>query len=337
MKRVIVFAAFAVLVFFAGRAQAQVSVVMNGSFENDGVVSDVSAGLPERWEMVDVAEGQFAGWIDEDWSTHGRYSMTLYSRPTGMFEAGDVCRVSQQVYLQDVEEIIFDIRLDTDWSGIAWSNEKRSAQVLLDGQVLWDSVLLGPDADGEYSVVVDGIDVNDANEHTLSLAMRANVSEAKPYVAYIAQWDFVKFDTHCGGFGYLPQDLSRDCYVDMTDLKLLAARWLSTSADYPYDLAPDVEGCVNLADFTVFSDRWLANTDWKNYGSAGNYEMKLLEMDLNDDGVVDAGELAKVANDWLSEGAELGGDLDGDGTVDFRDFAAVAGQWQMHSWLYGLE
>ena len=57
--------------------------------------------------------------------------------------------------------------------------------------------------------------------------MRVNEDEeTASFYDYIASWDFVKFDTHCGGFGYLEADISQDCYVDFVDFAMFGEHFL---------------------------------------------------------------------------------------------------------------
>ncbi|MHC4094828.1 MAG: hypothetical protein ACYSU3_02105 [Planctomycetota bacterium] len=221
----------------------------SASFEKDGIINDIAVKAPQRWCDVNLPTGQFGGWINTFWKTHVDYSLSLYSNFVE-FTAGDIATVSQQVYLTDVNQIIFDLRLGTI-AGFTWDPAKRSALILIDGDVVWDSSDWTPNANGEYRNQM--VDVNeiykDETVHTLSLAMRSNVSEIEWFYQYLAQWDFIKFDTYCGGFGYLAEDLNHDCYVDELDLKLLTEQWLGEELNQEYDLFRDDEDIISFPDF----------------------------------------------------------------------------------------
>ena len=322
MKKATVTAAIMVMLLLAHWAQGGVSMVRNGSFENDGVINFITEeDPPQYWCDVNIPSDRFGGYVDTVWSTHGNYSLTLYSEALGTFDANDMATVSQQVYLTDVNQILFDIKLSTDWSAIPWDST-RSAILLIDGNIVWDSnTSLGPNADGEY--LNQTVDVNeiykDANSHILSLGIRSNIAEEEPYIYYLAQWDFVKFDTHCGGFGYLPEDLNRDCYVDMLDFAMLAEEWLAEEPAYNCDLFADDESIVDLRDFAIFASFWRDSTCRQSNGCGGS--------DFDRSGTVDFADLMIFAEYWLEPVVTLLSDLSEDGVVNFKDVAIVADGW----------
>ena len=320
MKTAKVFAAVMVLFLLVQNMQAGVSLIMNGSFENDGIISDITVEAPRKWCDVNVPSGKLGGWIGSGWNTHGNHSLSLYSE-YATFTAGDMATVSQQVYLADVDQIIFDLRLGTV-AGYMWDPDKRSALVLIDGNVVWDSINLIPDISGEYLKQI--VDVNevykDTNSHTLSLAMRVDETGTEWYFLYLAQWDFVKFDTYCGGFGYLPEDLNLDCYVDMLDLKLLSEQWLAEEMNSEYDLYPDEELIINLPDFATFASYWQDQNCPQSNWCEGS--------DFNRSGAVDFADLVIFADYWLGDVIYLLSDLSGDNFVNFGDFAGFANRWQ---------
>jgi len=65
-------------------------------------------------------------------------------------------------------------------------------------------------------------------------------------------------DAHCGDWGYLSGDISRNCYVTFEDVADMADNWL---------LCPGVmgdidnSGCVNLRDLSMLAGQWLMCTD----------------------------------------------------------------------------
>ena len=320
MRTVKVFTAVMILLLLAANSQAGVSLVMNGSFENDGLISDIALEAPRRWCDVNVPAGKFGGWIDSAWDTHGDYSLSLYSE-YGSFAAGDMVTVSQQVYLEDAEQIIFDLRLGTVF-GYTWDPAKRSALILIDGNIVWDSDELTPNISDEYlNQIVDVDEIyRDANSHTLSLALSVDETGSEWFYRFLAQWDFVKFDTYCGGFGYLPEDLNLDCYVDMLDLKLMSEQWLAEELNLEYDLYADHDLIINLPDFATFAFYWqdqnCAQLDWCR-GS-----------DFDRSGAVDYVDLMIFADHWLGDVIYLLSDLSGNDFVNFADFASLADSWQ---------
>ena len=321
MKKATVFAAVMVMFLLAQQTQAGVSLIMNGSFEKDGIINDIAVKAPRRWCDVNLPVGQFGGWVSIYWKTHGNYSLSLYSDFSVEFTAGDIATVSQQVYLTDVNQIIFDLRLGTI-AGFAWDPSQRSALLLIDGNVVWDSNDWVPDASGEYRNQM--VDVNeiykDAGLHTLSLAMRANVSGTEWFYQYMAQWDFIKFDTYCGGFGYLAEDLNYDCYVDELDLKLLAGQWLAEELNQEYDLFRDEELIISFPDFATFASYWQDNNCPQTVWCGGS--------DFNRSGTVDFPDLMIFADHWLGQVVFLLSDLAEDDMVNFKDFAGLAGRWR---------
>jgi len=328
---------------FTNEIQAAVSVVRNGSFEYDGQIADITVKSPKNWCDVNVPTSKFGGYVNSVWSTYinGGYSLTLYSKSLAKCNAGDMAAVSQDVYLtEDANQIIFDLKLNT--SSGSWDPTKRSAIVMIDGTVVWDSNDWPADSNSEYrNQVIDITDFNgigDANLHTLSVAIKSKVTETVfPYREYRTRWDFVKFDTHCGGFGYLPEDLNRDCYIDFADFAMLAGYWLEPDPDYKFDLFEDEDNTINQFDLMVFAEGWLDNSDWRNYQEDNCYEAQLPAGDLNDDGAVDLKDFAILADWWRSGQPCIRADIDNSGEVDYDDVSIMADEWLLRSWLYGLE
>jgi hypothetical protein len=334
MKRTTVIEAIIVMLILADLAQAGVSMVRNGSFEDDGQsIPDIKAESPKYWCDINWPEdiSKFGGKVNTDWSTYGDYSLTLSSKAGSTFVDGDMVTISQQAYLMNVNQIIFDIELSGTHGAFPWTSEKFSALLLIDGNDVWDSNGSVPDEDGEYTIEVNDININDANLHTLSLAMRAN-NDGTHITQYLVRWDFVKFDTHCGGFGYLPEDFDRDCYVNFSDFGMLANHWLEENPAYKYDLFED--GVVDEDDLKVFAEGWLDCSDWQ-YGNC--YEVALLAGDVDDSGQVDLRDISRLTDGWLAPAdCDTRADINGDGVVNFGDFAVLAEEWRLKSWLYGL-
>ncbi len=336
MKKIAVSLMMGVIITLAGGTawgDADVSLVMNGSFENDGEIDPVTTeDVPQYWCDVDIPTSKFGGKVDTIWSTYGNYSLTLYSKAGSTFVDGDMVSVSQEVYLTDANKVIFDIELSGTHSAFPWTSDKFSAVLQVDGNDVWDSNGQVPDENGEYTIEVN--DVNDTGLHTLSLAMRANNSGM--YITkYLVRWDFVKFDAHCGGFGYLWEDLNLDCNVDMLDLEMLAEQWLAEDPNEEYDLFQD--GIVNLRDFAFFADSWVCNTSWENRQDDNCFEMELPAGDLNNDGIVNLRDFAILARDWMKEGNCIRSDIDHSGIADYDDLYRVADEWLLISWLSRLQ
>ena len=307
MKEKIVLAVVMIMMLSANKIRAGVSVVENGSFEEDGTaIADITAEIPHGWDDVNMPSGWFGGSVYADWATHGDYYLNLYTYAYGTFAADETITISQQVYLADVNQIIFDVKLDTTY-GDPWDPAKRTAVMLIDGTVVWESNSVGADVGGDYfDQTVDVNGIYDASPHTLTLGLRANMSETS-YVDYRTQWDFVRFDTYCEGFGFLQGDINLDCYVDWLDLEMLAGQWLVESPAEKYDLFQDANNIVNFNDFAVLADSWMANS----------YELDstLMAMDLNYDGIVNFIDYAILAEDWSS------------GAADYNDIAVLADEW----------
>ncbi len=338
MKKAVFIIAVMFMMLLSNTTKGGVSLVMNGSFENDGEIAPITTeNTPQYWCDVNIPTGKFLCWVNTDWSTYGDgNSLTFYSELTA-FVAGDMAMVSQQVYLEeDVNQIIFDLKLGAA-GGYPWDPDKRSALVLIDNDIIWDSGDWPADANGEYrNQPVDINDVyKDGNWHTLKLAIRSNVSETEWFYEYTARWDFIKFDKYCGGFGYLWEDLNLDCYVDILDLKLLAEHWLADDPNEEYDLFQD--SFVDFYDFASLAEYWMCNTYWENWQSDNCFEMELLTGDLDDSGEVNSGDIAIFADNWLNEVSCNKADLNKDGSVNFLDFAVLANQWLHISWLYRLQ
>jgi hypothetical protein len=264
MKTIKVFTAVIIMFVMTQRTQAGVSSIMNGSFEDDGYIADITVKQPTGWSDVNIPAGKFTGYIYNDWVTDGSYNLTLYSFWYAGFEANDIAIVSQEVFLTDVNEIIFDLKLQT-YPFDSWDADKRTAVVMIDGVEVWNSDDYLFPANGEYRDQVIPVDVLDRDLHRLSLGIRADVNEASAVVdtLYYALWDSIEFNCHCGGFGFFLEDFNRNCYVDMSDLEILANVWLNdvVSEDDPnnrYNLYRNDEiqpyGSINFFDYAVFSN-----------------------------------------------------------------------------------
>lgn len=344
MKKVMVVLMMTAVVLFVSGARAGVSVVMNSSFEHDGYINDINEEPPYRWSDVSAADAKFKGLVADatDWTIHGDHYLVLYSYSYAILNAGDEATVSQQVYLTDVNEIVFNVRLETSVGyDDPWHTSKRTAFLKIDQDVVWDSNGLEgapDDVRGEYldQVYIVEEEYKDANSHTLSVGLRVNQDDWLNPVSYYTKWDLVRFDTHCGGFGYLSQDFARDCYIDGLDLAVLARQWLE-DVNEVYDLFKD--GIFNFNDYDLFAEYWMANSDSNNWRDDNCYQAPLPDGDLNDDGIVNFVDFAILTDDW-QEDVEIKdcirGDINRSERVDYDDILILLDEWLAKSWLYGL-
>lgn len=333
MKRIIVFTVMMVLLLLAGQVLAGAGVVVNGSFENDGFINDVRIEPPYRWCDVDVPSDKFDGFVsnDTDWQTHGDYYLILKSLPYATFGVDEMATISQQVYLTDVNQIIFNVKLNTEDPRDAWNPSERSAILLIDDEVVWESNSVGSDVRGEYYDQVYAVEeqYKDTDTHKLSLGIRANTA-AYTYISYLAQWDVVRFDTHCGGFGYLAGDFDRDCYIDGVDLGMLVEQWLVEGPGEKYDLFED--GIINFDDYAHFTNYWMANSDASNWRDDNCHEAQLPAVDLNGDGIVDFVDYGLLTDVWMGEEVPEGTCF----RVDGLDLGLFVDEWLVTGWFYGL-
>jgi len=252
MKKTVFISAVMGMLLLAGYARGSIYEVVNGSFEEDGRITDITAVEPNGWDVNVPDTSKFGGYVGNKWPTDGNYNLTLYSQWFQDFDANDMATVSQEVCLTDVNEVVFDVKLATHLS-TPWDPNKCSAVLLVDDDVVWESNSIGTDVRDEYPNRI--CDVSDYNGlHKLSLGLRVNVA-VKITDYYKAHWDFIEFDPNCGRFGFLPGDFNRDCYVDFPDFAMLANYWLEEAAPGEYDLVED--GIIDERDLKVFADNWL--------------------------------------------------------------------------------
>lgn len=310
MKRTTVIGVTMVVLLAVNSAQASVCQVANGSFEDDGWISNIAVKDPNGW-MANVQADKFRGYVSSDWRTDGSYNLTLYSEFWQTFAPGDTAAVSQQLYLADVNEIRFDLQLET-YAFSPWDPNKCTAVVLIDDEVVWQSNSTGTDVRGEYrnQAITIGEKYKTPGLHKLSLGIRVNVAE-QLWDRYITQWDSIRCTLYCGGGGLLAGDLNHDCYVDVNDLKLVADAWLG-KVD-PYDRqnlfrGDDLEGygTINFLDFAAYAGIWKGNiSDLSAFARKW-----LAEVDLNDEHNLFRGD-----------------DVEPNAIVNFRDFGVFADNW----------
>ncbi|MCX5638412.1 MAG: hypothetical protein NTX52_12080 [Planctomycetota bacterium] len=300
VKKTAVIVALMVLLLATNWARADICKIVNGSFEDDGYIGDITVKEPNGWD-VNVPVGKFKGYIYNKWVTEGSYNLTIYTQWVKL-DVNDIAIVSQQIDLTDVNEIIFDVNLATDL--FQWDPNKVSAVILIDDDVVWESNDLGS---GAYPGQVYEVDnkYRDGNLHTLSFGMRVKVSE-KLWRTYYTNWDFIRCTVYCGGGGILVGDFNRDCFVDANDLKLIAELWLDTvEPNDKYNLFHgDDYGTISFLDFAVFADRWDGNIF--DLGVLADKWLQTVDANdpdnlfhLDDVAVINFSDLASFADKWL--------------------------------------
>jgi len=257
----------AIMVTLSGTNWAQTDAcrIVNGSFEDDGLIDDITAQEPNGWD-ANIPSGKFVARIDGAWSTEGRLSLFIASNWFTNFAAGDRATVSQQVSLTDVNEITFDLKLVT-FSTLAWDPNAATAVVLIDGAVVWEPNRATSDLRGVYRDQAYAVEdkYRDGNPHTLSVGLRINVDTPADFEYYRVWWDAIGCTVFCDGGGLLAGDFNRDCRVDIDDLTLGAAAWLSEVPFYDrYNLFRDDDqagrGTVNFSDLAIFAGNWLRSS-----------------------------------------------------------------------------
>ena len=240
--------------------------IINGSFEADGRIDNIAQQDPNGWVAEIPSDGKFTAKTDSSWSTEGNWSMNISSQWFITFTAGDMAKVSQQISLTDIDEIKFDVKLDTYLGD--WDPNIATVFVMMDDDIVWepnstDSDLRGVYLDQSYAVEDK---YRDGNLHTLSFGLIINVDAPNGFFEfYRSWWDNITCGLFCNGGGILPGDFNRDCYVNISDMKLMAGLWLAElPASDPFNLASgddiDAIGFVNFLDFSVFADNWLLSS-----------------------------------------------------------------------------
>lgn len=297
-----------IMLLSANKTRA-VSELINGSFEDDGQMYDFIDQEPNGWD-VNMPSDRFGGWLWDDWSTERDYSLTIYSYPA-LFDINDTAIVSQWVNLADVNQIFFDLKLDTE-SNDPWDPNKCSAVLLLDENPvpIWESNDIGNDVRDVYPNRIVDVDISDTASHQLSLGLK--IKKENSAVIYYAKWDAIAFDLHCNGNGFLVGDFSRDCCVNTADLEMFVNRWLT---------AIDPNDKHNL--FT-------GDDDMKSYGRINFLDVAALAQ-VWDGNMVDLEALTGI---WLEttepnnvSNLYHGDDVGPRGFVNFFDFAIFAKNW----------
>lgn len=300
-----------VVLLAASLVRASVCEIVNGSFEDNGWISDIAVKDPNGW-TANVPADKFRGYVSSDWRTDGSYNLTLYSEFWKMFASGDMATVSQQMELADVNEITFDLKLDTS-AFSPWDPNKCTAVVLIDGDAVWESTSTGTDVRGEYrdQAFVVGEKYKTPGLHRLSLGIRVNVAE-QLWDRYVTHWDSIDCTSYCGGGGLLGGDFNRDCYVNVNDLKLLADAW-GNEID-PYDRrnlsrGDDIEGygTISFLDFAAYAANWDGNIPnlkifaqkWLAEVDSDDEHNLFRDDDVEPSGSINFLDFATFADDWL--------------------------------------
>ncbi len=267
IRNMILIGVIMAMLFATNPTQAFICEIINGSFEADGRINDITRQDPNGW-TVNIPTGKFSAKTDTSWSPDGNYSLFISSQWYTPFVAGDMATVSQQVYLTDVNEIKFDLKMDT-YTGFGWDVNDATAVVMIDDEVVWEPNNTDPDLGDVYLDESFKIDskYKDDNPHTLSFGLRINVDTADGfYEFYRSWWDSIEC-THiiCDGHGLLDGDFNQDCYVDIYDLQLAADVWLAeVPASDIYNLYKgddiDNNGIVNFLDFSILAGNWLLSS-----------------------------------------------------------------------------
>jgi len=264
--RNIAIGAMMTILFATGWVYADVCEIINGSFEDNGQIGDIMTQEPNGWD-VNIPSGKFTGKAEASWSTEGRFSLAISSQWFTAFDANDSAMVSQDVFLDDVNEITFDLKLDT-YTGLGWDPNIATAVVMIDDQIVWEPNSVSTDIRGEYlgqSYAVED-KYRDGNPHKLSLGLRINIEAAAGFFEfYRVWWDSIGCAVFCDGGGLLAGDFNRDCYVDADDLQQAADVWLfevDSGDEHNLFRADDLEGfgTINFFDFAVLADNWLQSS-----------------------------------------------------------------------------
>lgn len=267
MRNLTAIGATMLMLLAAGPANTGVCEIINGSFEDDGVIDDITTQEPNGWNP-NIPSGKFTAGTDAFWSTDGRFSLSFTSQWFTAFDANDAAIVSQEIFLDDVNEITFDLKLDT-YSGLGWDPVYATAVVMIDGDVVWEPNSANLDIRGEYLGQSYGVEdkFRDGNPHKLSLGLRINVETQNGFFEfYRLWWDSIDCVLFCDGGGFLAGDFNRNCYVDVNDLEQVLEVWLldvESANKYNLFRDDDIEGVgtINFYDLAVLANNWLLTSN----------------------------------------------------------------------------
>ena len=146
-----------------------------------------------------------------------------------------------------------------------WDPNNATVFVMIDDDFVWEPNNAVPNLSGEYlgqSYAVED-KYRDGSLHTLSFGLVINVDAPNGFFEfYRSWWDNIECGLFCNGGGFLPGDFNRDCYVDISDMKLMADFWLTElPVSDLFNLISnddmDPNDVVNFLDFSAFADNWL--------------------------------------------------------------------------------
>jgi hypothetical protein len=263
MRNLIAIEATMLMLFAVGWAQAGVCEIINGSFEDDGPIGDIIAQEPNGWD-VNMPSGKITGNTEASWSTDGNFSLLFSSQWFTAFAAGDSGTVSQDVFLDDVNEITFDLKLD-NYTGFEWDPNIATAVVMIDDEIVWEPNSAKADIRGDYIRQSYAVQekYRDGNPHKLSLGLRINIATQSGFFEfYRVRWDSINCVVYCDGGGLLAGDFNRDCLVDASDLQQVADAWLlEVESTDKHNLFRDDDlagiGTINFYDLAILADNWL--------------------------------------------------------------------------------
>ena len=248
----------------ANSTKAGTCVIVNGSFEADGSIDNIAQQDPNGWIAEIPPDGSFTAKTDASWATDGRFSLNISSQWFKAFTAGDMAKVSQQISLTDIDEINLDVRFNT-YTGADWDPDIATVFVMIDDEIVWEPNYAAPNLSDEYLAQSYAVEnkYRDGNLHMLSFGLMINVDSPNGFFEfYRVWWDNIDCGLFCNGGGILPGDFNRDCYVNISDMKLMADLWLTElpASDW-FNLVSDDDvdaiGFVNFLDFSAFADNWL--------------------------------------------------------------------------------
>jgi hypothetical protein len=320
MKSITICLAVIIMVLTSNTIRANendVNGLVNGSFEADGRIIDIvtPGSEPNGWD-VNVPVLQFGGRVDNLYGvTDGNWSLTIYSKYNKTFKINDIAYVWQLVDLSDANRIFFDVHLDT-YGGV-WNPARRSALVMIDDNVVWESPKTGADIRGQYLNQSINVNYPEKKLHKLAIGIRADVNEISPIaIEYYTDWDNLSFSLLCNGLGFLDGDFNKDCRVDINDYCMLANLWMDEVEGYSvYNLshAGDInsEGIINFGDFAVWAPLWEPNEPnsivqlqqftniWLSQVPSDDGWNLYKSDDLPMRGVMNVEDLAIFARNWL--------------------------------------
>ncbi|MFC1783216.1 hypothetical protein ACFL02_06480 [Planctomycetota bacterium] len=128
--------------------------------------------------------------------------------------------------------------------------------------------------------------------------------------------------------GYLPADLNHDGWVNIKDLVVFSANFLTSGAV--------ISRCIDAGNpgYPLLDEPSHLNNVRINMGAYGQTDKAgktppdwALRADINNDGTVNLTDFNHQARVWLKSGAKQPGDLNRDGIVDIDDLELLSADW----------